>query len=101
MARPVGSTETPANLLKQDVKDTIKLNRQLRDAIQQQLDSLKALAKNPDLSLKDRLAIIQLLAAAVGATSKPLGDVAKHIIEKGEEQASGADVEDLMAKFLQ
>lgn len=87
--RPVGSTlGGPRSILTQDLRETIKLNREVRGVIQELVAAISKSLKDPTLSLKDRLEALQMLAAAVGNQAKSVDAVAKHVLSGDEAERS-------------
>jgi hypothetical protein len=83
--RPVGSIPTPRSVLQQDMREAIRLNRQMRELLGAQLTEIEK-ALQQDGSLAIRLKVVEALSAALSSQSKAVDGTAKHVINGEEDE---------------
>jgi len=90
--RPEGTKETPYNLVKADLGATLKLQKEIRDLVRDQVDQIKQELKSSDLTLEQRLKSVEMLGNVLDVLSKSSKETAKVILDpkggdgKGEEE---------------
>lgn len=82
--RPVGSVETPRSMLQREVKETVRLNQQLREFATRMLEKLKVELEEGG-GLKDKLEVLTTLAEMLAQQARSLDSMAKHLPAVGEE----------------
>jgi hypothetical protein len=80
MGRP---KETPFTLLEGDLKQTLKLHKEIRDLIQAQLGRLREKLAT-DIPTKERLEILEALTKMSDTLTKSAQQTAKFVMQTGE-----------------
>jgi hypothetical protein len=96
--RPVGSKETPFSLLETDLKQTLKLHKEIRELIQTTLEKLR---ERLDLTedYKERLDTLDTLAKMSDTLTKSAQQSAKFVMSEGdkaEAQMSSTSMDELL-----
>jgi len=101
--RPEGTKETPYNLVKADLGATLKLQKDIRDLVRDQVDRIKLELKSETLSLEQRLKSMEMLSSVLDILAKSSQQTAKVILDpKGGEGRSDQEriSEDQLMKEL-
>lgn len=102
--RPEGTKETPYNLVKQDLSATLKLQKEIRDLVRDQVDRIKKELSVGELELSIRLKAMEMLSSVLDILSKSSKETAKVILDPkgGEGKASQDQVseEQLMMELV-
>lgn len=95
--RPPGTVEDPASLIKTDLGQTLKLQKQLRGVIEEQLEKIKKRLNDEErpVNFKDRLEAIELIAKAMDTLTKSVQQTAGFItkIKESEKKDEMSDEE--------
>jgi len=83
MARPQGTKETPFSLLETDLKQTLKLHKQIRDLIEDQLGHLKERLTGELATPEERLQTLETLAKMSDTLTKSAQQSAKFVMTEG------------------
>ena len=70
VGRPQGTKEDPVSMLQRDLSQTLKLQKQLRDTIEEQLARIEKRLASENTTLKDRLEGVEVLTRAMEALTK-------------------------------
>ena len=91
--RPEGTKETPYNLVKADLGATLKLQKDVRDLVRDQVDLIKKELKQEDITLEARLKAMEMLSSVLDILGKSSKETAKVILDpKGGEGKQDSEV---------
>ena len=105
MARPVGSVENPATLVRRELKEGLKQQGAIRALVQSQIVEIeKELGRGENLTLSDRLQVLEKLAMISETITKGISGIAKWVIPAtgGDEarEQSNARIEDVLKELV-
>ena len=87
--RPPGTSETPYNLIKQDLGATLKFQKEIRDLMKDQMDRIKKELTVGELTLDQRLKDMEALSQIMDILAKSSKETARVILDpKGGEGKS-------------
>ena len=90
--RPIGAIQTPASVLRQDMREAARLNREMRELLTVQLKKIKEALQDPTTDLATRLAVLEALTACLSGSARAMDSTAKHIIgAEGQEEEEVVD----------
>ena len=97
--RPVGSVLTPKKLLEVEMRETAKLNKEVRALLFEQVSAIrKELSESANLD--KRLLVMDTLTAVVEKQAKGLDSVAKHLMTQEKDTGGGDGSEASEAEVL-
>jgi hypothetical protein len=85
VGRPPGP-ESAKQLLKQELKETIKLNKEIRQMVQDQMDELRKMLRG-EPSLDQRLRVVTVLGKMIELQGKGLDAAAGHLVDSENTEA--------------
>jgi hypothetical protein len=80
VGRPQGTKESPYNLVKQDLNQTLKLQREVRNLVQEQVEEVKTLLVDKTLPIEGRLKAMDMLGTLLETLSKSSQATSKLIL---------------------
>jgi cytochrome P450 len=95
--RPEGSVVTPHSLLKQELTQTIRANKEIRDLLSAIIADVRKVISDPGTKLADKLAALAVLSKALDNSGGSISDIAKHLL--ADAAPEDASVEDILKGF--
>lgn len=89
--RPVGSVMTSKSILKQDLREAARVNKEMRELLSEQIGEIRKILKDiaPD-DLEKRLKVVEILTVSLAGSAKAIESTAKHVVSEDE---GGGEVE--------
>jgi hypothetical protein len=87
--RPAGTTETPYQLIKSDLKETLKQQRRIRQIFDQQLTEIQEELRTTKPPMKQRLEIMNALAGMTETLTKSMQQAAKYVMAEEPKDSEG------------
>lgn len=96
MGRP---RETPFSLLEGDLKQTLKLHKEIRELIQAQLERLREML-DKDIITKERLDILKALTDMSDTLTKSAQQSAKFVMTEGSHSPESASTSEALDEMI-
>ena len=103
VGRPPGSKETPYEMVKADLHQTLKLQKRLRGIVESQLDAIEKRLTATETTSREQLEILDSLAKMSETLTRNVQQTAKWILtaaKPGDEDATGGVDEDTLVERL-
>ena len=102
-ARTVARAEAPSKpteVLRREIVETLRLMRDLRSTVGEQLKEVKRELKleGDQMKAADRLAVMGKLAEVMQTVGRAIGEAAKNLPEKEAREVEGMDVERMLER---
>ena len=97
--RPKGATESPATLMKREVKAIVQFSARLRGLLETCIKDVEKMLRT-DQSLDTRLKVIETLTNAMTDQASGIDKIGKHVVTRGDEREVELSGEDILKGMM-
>ena len=90
--RPVGTVDSPAAMIKKDLKESLKQQAEIRELFADQVRKIKYALASETVTMKERLEAMAALASMSESVTKSVAQTAKWVMPASGEEAGVSEV---------